>query len=652
MTVFDPSPAEEGASPAATDRDSLRLTVLRDGVHTRGGLTVDASTVTGRIRRSVDAASELTLQLHDPDWLILGSGLFETDLTGAFLQPIEVQIGPLWFRLVKVVPAAEQLTLTFEDREISLLREQTYKIVADRGNTTLAEFAERLIRATKDDLGRLRAWIPELHERQAIAGAITGAATSSTAQRAAGDARRERGLPARMTVRQWDGGKVTLNSTQTANAETVLAAAKAVGAGPKATLALVEACIVEPAGYHGSGPFDNPAGGDASSVGILQLLNLHLGGSTSTKGGRRDIDKVCRLFLTKGFTSGVGAIGLAKAHPDWTAGQVAQACQGSGHGDRYDQVADSAGAIIAAWSGGGGRPDTSNDPKSVKPYLYRVTGDYWKTLTTYAEAVNWRCFVNNGVIYFASEERLFESRARATLTRKDVNDLTFDWDVRKTVAEVSFTCRADFWSAPPGSVVELKDAGPASGRYLVKSTERGLVDPTTTVTLSKPILKQAEEADPAVAAAGATSPASSSSSSARDGGFPAGSHLAKAYAEMRAIDKRDKGYLWGGGHAGFDGGPYDCSGAVSAVLHAAGLLSTPQSTSGLISWGQPGEGQHLTTWVKEIPGSPNTSHTFMTIKTPDGKTVYFEAGGNDSSHTGFHSPRSHQDFQPRHWPGL
>jgi cell wall-associated NlpC family hydrolase len=52
-----------------------------------------------------------------------------------------------------------------------------------------------------------------------------------------------------------------------------------------------------------------------------------------------------------------------------------------------------------------------------------------------------------------------------------------------------------------------------------------------------------------------------------------------------------KPYVWGGGHAGFVSNEtslsgFDCSGFVSAVLHAAGYLSAPQTTDTLP--GQPG----------------------------------------------------------------
>ena len=46
--------------------------------------------------------------------------------------------------------------------------------------------------------------------------------------------------------------------------------------------------------------------------------------------------------------------------------------------------------------------------------------------------------------------------------------------------------------------------------------------------------------------------------------------VVNAIASGNAIRKRP--YVWGGGHASFESRGYDCSGAVSYVLHAAGLL--------------------------------------------------------------------------------
>ena len=50
-------------------------------------------------------------------------------------------------------------------------------------------------------------------------------------------------------------------------------------------------------------------------------------------------------------------------------------------------------------------------------------------------------------------------------------------------------------------------------------------------------------------------------------------------------------YVWGGGHRSFTDTGYDCSGAVSYVLHAAGLLASPMPSGPLASsWGAPRQG--------------------------------------------------------------
>ena len=70
---------------------------------------------------------------------------------------------------------------------------------------------------------------------------------------------------------------------------------------------------------------------------------------------------------------------------------------------------------------------------------------------------------------------------------------------------------------------------------------------------------------------------------------------------------RYKPYLWGGGHRSFKAKGYDCSGAVSFVLHAAGLLKRPLASGPLArSWGSPGVGQWITVYA-------NRGHVYVVI---------------------------------------
>ncbi len=70
------------------------------------------------------------------------------------------------------------------------------------------------------------------------------------------------------------------------------------------------------------------------------------------------------------------------------------------------------------------------------------------------------------------------------------------------------------------------------------------------------------------------------------------------------IDTRP--YVWGGGHASFLSRGYDCSGAVSYVLHAAGLLDQTMVSGQLAYWGEGNLGRWVTVYA-------NNQHAFMVI---------------------------------------
>jgi hypothetical protein len=86
---------------------------------------------------------------------------------------------------------------------------------------------------------------------------------------------------------------------------------------------------------------------------------------------------------------------------------------------------------------------------------------------------------------------------------------------------------------------------------------------------------------------------------------------ASAPDEVRAIIDAGnriatKPYRYGGGHARWNDSGYDCSGSVSYVLHAAGLLSRSLDSSGFMSWGERGRGTWIT--IRTNPG-----HAYMIV---------------------------------------
>jgi cell wall-associated NlpC family hydrolase len=84
-----------------------------------------------------------------------------------------------------------------------------------------------------------------------------------------------------------------------------------------------------------------------------------------------------------------------------------------------------------------------------------------------------------------------------------------------------------------------------------------------------------------------------------------------------------KPYVWGGGHSGW--GPqagYDCSGFVSAVLHAGGYLSAPADTTSLPSQAGilAGPGQYVTIYDRD--GAGQNGHVIIELG-----GQFYESGG-------------------------
>ncbi len=69
---------------------------------------------------------------------------------------------------------------------------------------------------------------------------------------------------------------------------------------------------------------------------------------------------------------------------------------------------------------------------------------------------------------------------------------------------------------------------------------------------------------------------------------------------------RRKPYRYGGGHRSFFDNAYDCSGTISYVLAAAGLVRSPISSDEFRSFGSGGEGKWITVYARN-------GHTFAVI---------------------------------------
>lgn len=116
-------------------------------------------------------------------------------------------------------------------------------------------------------------------------------------------------------------------------------------------------------------------------------------------------------------------------------------------------------------------------------------------------------------------------------------------------------------------------------------------------------------------------------------------------AMIRAANHiRHRPYKWGGGHARWNSRGYDCSGSVSYVMRAGGLLGYPLDSSGFMRWGEHGAGS----WVRIYA---SREHVFAVIAGLRWDTSYITDG--DRSGPGWsESSRPARGFRMRHPLGV
>jgi hypothetical protein len=106
---------------------------------------------------------------------------------------------------------------------------------------------------------------------------------------------------------------------------------------------------------------------------------------------------------------------------------------------------------------------------------------------------------------------------------------------------------------------------------------------------------------------------------------------------------RKKPYVYGGGHASWESKGYDCSGAVSYVLHAAGMLKSPLPSGALMSWAKKGRGSWITVFA-------NRSHAYAVIAGLRWDTSAVNEPTNRGSGPRWRrTKRSSIGYKKRHW---
>jgi hypothetical protein len=103
-----------------------------------------------------------------------------------------------------------------------------------------------------------------------------------------------------------------------------------------------------------------------------------------------------------------------------------------------------------------------------------------------------------------------------------------------------------------------------------------------------------------------------------------------------------KPYRYGGGHRNYYDTAYDCSGAVSFVIHSIGRMNTPTPSKELRGYAESGPGRWITVYASR-------EHSFLVVA-----GLRFDTGYGDGEHGPQWLTRSRPagDFVTRHPDGL
>ncbi len=594
-------------------------------------------------------------------------------------RPIDYTIGGVTYRLCGISSQDTTLTLTFEDRTASLLRDKSGFKSVRRGTMTRAGFVAMLCREAGVDY-----WIPEINVTQPIAPpTTTSSQTPPIVEQNASNSPLSKSQPrgvtgqgivstAGLTVK---GSPMT--DGQRAVANTLLDVGLQLGAGVAAMEAVICAGILE----SGLSANDTLASLSNPSASTAEMATAFFQGDTW-------------------FTASGGAIKVSQRSNDpmYIASQVEAPTPFDSRGistqyereSGFNLVAPEATRIVLAYGGGSkiGIWESQAQALTTKTNPYNFTRgpneDSYDCIMRLASEVAWYAFVRQNRLWYVSGNYLFQQDPQMTVVRGksgvDSIDLDLDMGARDSIAQCTINARTDLWAALPGMVVQINQRGPATGKWMVSSVTTHPLDLSqdAQIIVQKPVPKRSEPApttttsesgagafggtaatshiDPADAIASVISGATPGSVEAA---FNAATYLSSLNLHYTTADRTltrslSPGQTWG-----------DCSATVAWVLLAAGF-----ALPGGVTWGgwaptanysgflAPGPGRYMT-----IYASFPHNHVFIHIQPPgldnmQGNTVNDGRGPgfkffdwNATGLGGYGGPSPFSDFPTFHYPG-
>lgn len=483
--------------------DDVDVSTFNLDVEGRTSLDIRDQITAASISRTIEGASTLNVTVRDDDLTILRSGHLGGDTllatphedtalkTGVdFPVPVYTNLDGLWFQLTAVVMQSRTLQLTFQDREVMLLRSypkigdpDTYKVFFE-SKWDRAAVMVWLINEVKEIKGGIRIVCPLLtgndrpftHLDEAIPDVVR-------------KVRHEPGLPTSGPSGVTVKGQPA-NPQQRKNIQDVLDAGNAKHVPPKLLIVAVMVITQE-----SSATNLLPS---TTGVGLFQQNPLYWPATG-------DPTTDANAFFDRAASENLN-------HPDLSYNDLAQAVQRSAFPNAYGQWQTEAQATVTAYTGElpGLDDTTGTNPSSFVPggpvftagrgsftrgsrslagnQNLIVRENNWAMLQRLANEVGWACYCVSGTVYIEDQRHLFRKGVAFQFRYGDdgIADISFNINTGLSKAQATVECRIGRWQAPPGHVVAIEDHGSASGRWLVTTVERDLFTTDATITLGKP----------------------------------------------------------------------------------------------------------------------------------------------------------------------
>jgi uncharacterized protein (TIGR02594 family) len=450
-----------------------------------------------KVNDTIVGASTIEVRLVDPSWSLIDSKFFDHNPVDGKLDPVEVNYpdgSRLWWRLTQMElmwGTDPELKLIFMERSAVFLMSHKGPVKASRGKKTRAEFLKSLTDKVKAG-GGITFQSIALHKKQMIEHPDTKQPEQDEGAKTGG-------------VQRDDNLKVkgiSVVAEQIKKINRVNDVIYEHNASERVSLAVNCAAISE-----------SRYGMDLGSRGTtFQTYEFE----------ENELGEQVYYFLYGGRSfAEPGAIGLAKAHRDWTPGEIAMVVEGSisNFGTRqagidfYNKYRSEAQAIVDAY----GQLGPNSTEERRKQYNFRVGDEdnphetYWDAIIRLADEVKWAFFMDGNWAYFDTEKTLIMQKPAAIIGRDNpaVVDFNCSLDNRNIATEASLSLICEPFDFRAGEVIKLVDFGPAStassatsggkpaypGRWLIQEIERDVFELVSRFTLKQPQQRELEPDD-------------------------------------------------------------------------------------------------------------------------------------------------------------